>query len=329
VSAAAEYTAPRELEHEAFVYASDEEYVRVLAPLVCAAQAAGDEVFVVVPERNAHLLRRAVGGNAAAMHWIEAAEWYLRPARTLAGYDGTLRRLRPATSACVIGEVQFGRTPGDWLDWTAYEAVLNRVLARYPARVVCPYDARTLPPQLVADARRTHPHLLDADRRVPSAGYTEPESLVAGLPFEAPLPQRPPDLLLDEVATVASARRAWAAAVGSCGLPSPRLDELTVGVSEVLTNALEHGGAPVRLRAWLGDEVITVVEDAGRGADDPLLGLRVPEPGGRRGYGLWLARQVFDRTVVSRSPHGGLLVWLATAIDGNPGEWQRDPEGGL
>ncbi|MCU1373350.1 MAG: Anti-sigma regulatory factor (Ser/Thr protein kinase), partial [Actinomycetia bacterium] len=55
----------RSFHHEAFVYDSDEGYVAGLVPYLEAGLRAGEEVIVVVPSRQAALLRAALGGPAA------------------------------------------------------------------------------------------------------------------------------------------------------------------------------------------------------------------------------------------------------------------------
>lgn len=304
----------RPFEHEAFVYGSSTDYVDVLAPLTDAALRAGDHVVAVVPDRNAKLLRSVFGSSASGVTWIAAEQWYRRPVRTIAGYDRTLRDLagRPAF---VIGEVQFGSTDRDWADWTRYEATLNRVLHRYPARVVCPYDERALPPSVIADAGRSHPFVLTAAGRADSASYVDPEQLCASLPAHVPVPEWPADVVLRAETSVRAGRQAFVEAARRAGFAADRMHELVVGVSEVLTNAIVHGGGSGFVRVWIGDPLVCVVEDAGNGVDDPLLGMRPPSTDASGGYGLWYTRQVFDRTEVARSPMGGLLVYLeASAV---------------
>ncbi|HLM65002.1 MAG TPA: sensor histidine kinase [Acidimicrobiales bacterium] len=299
-------------EHEAFIYASDDEYVETLAPLMADALAAGDVVIAVVPGQRAALLRAELGTAADGVTWIEASEWYRQPVRTIAGYERTLQGLERGTSAFVVGEVQFGSNERDWRAWTRYEAALNRALERHAARVVCPYDARSLPPTVVDDARRTHRHLLERDERRASEGYVEPEALLRDMAADAVTPVGTPDVELPVGRSVQEARRAFSSAATAWGLPGSRAHELSVAVSEVVTNAVVHGGGAASLRIWCRDDGLTcVVEDQGTGSEDALLGYVPPAPGAVGGYGLWLTRQLFDRTELARSAGGGLLVLLA------------------
>lgn len=298
-------------DHEAFVYGDDAEYTLVLGPLLLAALEAGDATVVVVPPAREALLRAAVGGAATRISWVDAREWYRNPIRTIAGYDSILRDLDGGRSAFVIGEVQFGDDPRQWAEWTRYEAALNRVLAHRRARVICPYDVRTLSSSVVADARRTHPHVVAPHGSRPSEAYTEPEALVAELPLAPMTPAGPPSLEASSVTSVRQARRAFAAMAASSGFSVDRIHELAVAVSEVVTNAFLHGHAPVRFRVWAEPDVITcVVEDSGRGDIDPLAGFRAPDDNDPGRRGLFFTRQVFDHVELTEGPTGGRSVHL-------------------
>lgn len=305
-------TGSGELEHEAFVYDSDEEYTAALVPLVLEGIADGDVVIAVVPARMAALLRAGLGASAEHVTFIDAVDWYRQPSRTIAAYDGMLAGLQ-GRRARVIGEVQFGDTELERLEWTRYEAALNRALARYAARVVCPYDVRRLPSDVVEDARRTHPHVLELDRRAASDRYVDPDQLTRELRIEVTLPDEDPHL--DHVVVeLSAARRAFTASALAAGLRPDRVAELTVAVNEVMTNALLHGGGTSRLRVWHtgAATILCAVDDAGPGADDPLLGFVPVAAGDVSGRGVWLARQLFDRAELGRVD-SGFRVTLATA----------------
>jgi anti-sigma regulatory factor (Ser/Thr protein kinase) len=297
--------------HDAFVYGSDAEYADVLAPLLAEAVDAGDHVVSVVPSGKAVLLHDALGATAAGVTWIDADDWYRHPVRTIASYDATLRVLPAGMPAFVVGEVRFGGTADEWAAWTRYEAALNRSLDRHEAWVVCPYDTRELPASVVDDAARTHPTLVDGNGRRPSGRYANPEWLLGELapPIVAPL--HAPDLEIVRVHSIRDGRRAFAAIVAASGFDGERVHELTVAISEVLTNAIVHAGSAASLRVWVDDRSLQcVVDDDGPGNVDPLLGLQPPRPGAVGSYGLWLTRQVFDSVTFGPSPTGGLRVLL-------------------
>jgi anti-sigma regulatory factor (Ser/Thr protein kinase) len=303
-------------QHDAFIYDSDEAYVATLVPLIEAAHVAGDTVLAVVPRHNAALLRSALGGVAGATEFVEAETWYEHPVATIAAYDAILRGVPAGTRAFVVGEVEFGTAEADWTSWTRYESALNTVLRRYDARVVCPYDARVLPVRVVEDARRTHPYLLAASEVARSDRYLEAPTLFPLLPPTVAVPAATPDVDVLVDGRLGDARRAFATAAAAAGFEAEATDDLTLAVNELLTNAVTHGGGAARLRVWTsGADLTCVVDDAGSGVDDPLIGYAGPTPGSPRGYGTWLARRLFDRSEFLRSPSGGLSVLVASSAD--------------
>lgn len=300
-------------QHDAFIYDSDERYLASLVPLMEQAHAAGDTVLAVVPRPNAARLRSALGAGSATTEFVDAETWYQHPIATIAAYDAILRGLPAGTRAFVVGEVQFGTDEADWTSWTRYESALNTALGGHEARVVCPYDARVLPARVVEDARRTHPYLLAATDTTRSDDYLDARALFSRLPSTVAIPAAPPDVELRVDGDLGAARRAFAAVAASAGFDAESGHDLTLGVNELLTNAVTHGGGAARLRVWSsGTDLTCAVDDAGSGVDDPLIGYAGPPSGSSRGYGTWLARRLFDRSEFLSSPTGGLTVLLAS-----------------
>ncbi|GIU90351.1 MAG: anti-sigma regulatory factor [Acidimicrobiia bacterium] len=301
-------------EHDAFVYGSDAAYVEGLVPMIDDAIASGAPVYAVVPPRNAALLRSALHTAADRVVFADAGDWYSWPAAAIARYDDVLRGLGSEAIPLVVGEVDFGTTRRDLAEWTRYEAAINDVLAHHAVHVVCPYDERRLPGTVIDDVRRTHPHVRASGERRVSEQYVPPERLLRSFDVGVELPVSEAAIDLDGVVALGAARRAFARIATATGIAPERVADLTVAVNEVLTNAMLHGGGAARLRVWAhGPGGITcVVDDDGPGSDDRLLGLRPPRPGGVGGYGLWLARRLFERSEITRAPGGGLRVLLST-----------------
>lgn len=108
-------------------------------------------------------------------------------------------------------------------------------------------------------------------------------------------------------------------AVGRCaaahGLTGSRLDGFVLAVSEIVTNAVAHGGGRGRLRLWQVDAALTCeVVDGGPGLPEEYVrGSRRPPATALHGRGLWLARQLCDLVSVAAGPHG-TTVRLVTAL---------------
>lgn len=305
-------TAPGTFAHEAFFYRSDEGYVAALVPYLREGLQHGEAVAVATAPARIDLLRDALGADARAVVFLPDHDWYVRPVATIAGWarmvSGAVARGR--SRARLVGEVRFGpaeKHPG----WVRCEAAVNRALAGLPARLVCPYDERTLPADLIAEGRRTHPGILNGQSR-DNDGYLPPEKLLALVP-EPPFPvSGDPVIELAIGATVAGLRdlvrdRGTAAA----WLPPNRLDDLILALSEVATNGVRHGHGRCLLRVWaLDGAVVCEVTDEGSGPPDPLVGYLPPRPGATGGMGLWLVQQICDALSIDTS-HGHTRVRFA------------------
>ncbi|HEX7297448.1 MAG TPA: sensor histidine kinase [Solirubrobacteraceae bacterium] len=280
------------LRHDAFVYDSDEDFVARIAPFVEDGLEAGDAAVVVATRHNCRLLRDALDGGSSQVTFVDRDEFYLRPAAVIAGYDKTLRELLGggAPAVRVIGEVQFGTTPREWDEWTAYESILNRAFAERRAWIVCPYDARVLPESVVHQAAHTHPEMLGATGE-PSPHYHDPEELVRALtPAPAALPDlRPVAIDADGRGFRAQLRRE----LGEDGIPEAEAERMVLAAGEVLANAHRHGHGAATLRVGrVDDRFVCEISDHGPGLDDPLAGYLPPHHAHANGAGLWVARQL-------------------------------------
>ena len=108
--------------------------------------------------------------------------------------------------------------------------------------------------------------------------------------------------------SVAAARR-HIATLAAAFVPRDRQSDLTLVVSEVVSNAIRHGaeGSTIELRAVPGDDHLRVeVTDAGPGlAPRP----RATEPSEGGGFGLFLVDQLVRRWGLVRQ-RGTTRVWF-------------------
>jgi serine/threonine-protein kinase RsbW len=114
-----------------------------------------------------------------------------------------------------------------------------------------------------------------------------------------------------EIADVRSAVHGIAVEAGF----AERAGDLVLALDEVIANAQEHGRPPIAVSAWVDGRLIVEVEDVGTGFDRARVwGTHPPAPLGRRGRGLWIARQLTD-TVGIRSDASGTHVRLELSPD--------------
>ncbi|SCG69043.1 anti-sigma factor RsbA family regulatory protein [Micromonospora halophytica] len=296
--------------HEALLYDSDDELLAVVLPFLRDGVAAGEPSMVSLGERNTALVRSALPAGSGVT-FLDGGGVYARPTAAIRSYRRLLADHAAAGAAQIriVGElppVAFGRS-WDW--WARYESAINHAYDEFPLWSMCPYDTRTTPPEILADVARTHPRTATADgRHLPNEAYTEPETYL-----REPRPV-PPDPLQRGAALVElgdptpAQARAAVHAVATAHLTADEVEDLSVAVSEAVTNALRHGLPPVRFRLWAGGgRVVVTVSDAGKGPSDPYAGL-LPAPGATPGgLGLWITHQSCDHVAMQRGPDGFTL----------------------
>jgi anti-sigma regulatory factor (Ser/Thr protein kinase) len=293
--------------HEALLYSGDADFADRVGAFVRDGVEAGEPVLVAVHTRKIEILRRALGGAARWVTFVDMDALGANPARILPAWR-TFAGPQLAAGRRVrgVGEpVSPGRSAAELVECHRHEALLNLAFDGGRAWwLVCPYDAGALPADVIAEARCTHPLVWNLHSGEPSAEYRG--RFAAAEPFMAPLPDPPP--LVEETAfmlgdlrtvraVVAGAARGW-------GLPEARVADLILATGEVAANSVRHGGGHGTMRVWYDrDAAVCEIRDAGY-IDKPLAGREPPQGGGAGGYGLWLANQVCDLVQVRSSPAG-------------------------
>jgi anti-sigma regulatory factor (Ser/Thr protein kinase) len=297
------------LRHNAFVYQSDSQYTGQAGPFLEEGLGAGEAALVAGTRDRIALMRDALGTTAKHVTFVDIGSGYTRPARTLSLYAQALsRELEHAPYVRALGEVQYGPTPEDWREWTAYEAASNCAYAHLPAWLVCTYNSETAPDEILDAVWETHPEVLDG-------GWTESahfEDPVSALRARTPEPEALPDLRsLPPGEDLEAFRERLAGELDGAGVPPRRALAILVAATEVAKNAWEHGGGPYELRVGRADgRFVCEVSDSGTGFDDPLAGYIVPGDDRDQGAGLWIARQLAWRVeIMPASPGTTVRLW--------------------
>jgi anti-sigma regulatory factor (Ser/Thr protein kinase) len=260
------------LRHEALLYAGVDEFAERAASFVIDALGADEPVMVAVDGAKIDLLCEVLGSDADAVVFADMGELGSNPARII-----------PA--------------------WR-HEELLNLAFHADPLWLLCPYDTAGLGPEVIAEARCSHPRVVDRSGGRASLEYRGAEAI--GAPATATLPEPPVgtvEVCFDRE-TFGSVRRHVVQAVEGCGLGAAERDDLALAAHEVAANSIEHGLGSGRLRVWRQDEsVICEVRDGGQ-IRAPLAGWELPPPGASGGRGLWMANQLCD------------LVQIRSGVDG-------------
>jgi anti-sigma regulatory factor (Ser/Thr protein kinase) len=134
-------------------------------------------------------------------------------------------------------------------------------------------------------------------------------------------PAQPPDeVALDQSfdrERLYSLRAAVAAHATELGLPEHRLSGLLVVATELVTNAIRHGGGVGRLRLWRTAATLYLqVRDEGLGIADPQTAGTVPVPlTAVSGRGLWIVRKLCDGVDIANTDGTTVTVMLDDHAD--------------
>jgi anti-sigma regulatory factor (Ser/Thr protein kinase) len=283
-------------EHDVLVYDDEASLLGTLVPFVTDGLDSGEPVMVAVGPEPAGALRSALGGDAGAVRFIDMHALGRNPARIIPAWSAFVAEAGGAPVRGIGEPVWPGRSETEIIECEHHEALLDLAFTGGPAwRLLCPYDARGLPGDVVERARTHH-----RDPAIPDRPLTD-----EGANALAPPPREATtfDFGID-LAAVRDAVRSWAAAAGLTGA---RTEDLVLSVDELAANSIRHGGGRGRLRLWAdGDRVVADVADDGV-IRDPLVGRRQPPVDFVGGRGLWIANLLCDLVQIRSSASGTVV----------------------
>ncbi len=293
------------LRHTALFYSGIGEYLGALSSFVLDGIAAGDGILVAISRPRAAQLRQLLPGDAQVA-FADMAELGRNPARILPAIEAFLADLAGRPARYVGEPVWPGRSGAELDEATVHEALINSALSGSAVRVLCPYDVARLPPRVVADARLTHPALIEGGHLLPSESYAGAGQLPAGCP--RPLPSVPADAAtLSYEIDLRPVRELVSLHATQAGLDADRVGDMVLAVNEVAANTLRHTRAAGTVSVWqAGRELICEIRDDGQ-ITDPLAGRRLPARDRPGGKGLWMVNQVCDLVELRSSPAGTVV----------------------
>jgi transcriptional regulator with XRE-family HTH domain len=173
--------APRLLEHRVLSYESDEEFLAGTTPFLGEGIERSDALLAVTTPARTGLLRDWLNGSAERVEFADSREWYRSPGEAMNGYRAFVKQKFEAGAAWVriVGELVWtGRSDAEIIEWTRYESLLNLTFASMPTTILCPYDARVVPAQVLADAHRTHPAVTHGGGAIANPAYRKAEEFL-------------------------------------------------------------------------------------------------------------------------------------------------------
>jgi anti-sigma regulatory factor (Ser/Thr protein kinase) len=299
--------------HDALFYRGPGEYSKEVCSFVCEGLNTGEPVLVAVPGRRLELVRGALGEAAGAVSFADMAVLGRNPARIIPAIRRFTDSRRPRRTRFVGEPVWPGRSVAEIAEATRHEALINTALAAVPTTVMCPYDASGLGTDVLEDARRTHPRVVEDGARRASADYsgTAVARAIAGQPLPSP-PAGARSTAFSEQDLPALREQVRRRAVQE-GISSSRAQDLVTAVHEIAANTVVHAGGTGILRIWRdGTALVCEIRDEGR-ITDPLAGRHPDSPHDDSGHGLRLAHELCD-LVELRSGYQGTTVRLHVLI---------------
>ncbi|GAA3232814.1 sensor histidine kinase [Actinocorallia longicatena] len=289
--------------HQALLYGSETEFTEEALAFLAEGRGADDALVVIAPPDRIDLLRP---GLPPECEFREAAGYFTTPPRSIATAVsvGRDRWWKDGGRVRVVAEqVWKGRDPVEVREWKRFEALVNVVFAGTRTSLLCAYDLRTVPSDVMRIVERTH-HGLD---------YEPPARVYAELDRAPLLPQT------GQVAHRGFVRgelpglrdfTAKAAAVFGLTAAMP----LIMAVNEVATNIIKHGGGSGSLLVWSdgGAVICDLLDPVGR-VEDRFLGFLPPSPDQPSGAGMWMVRQLCDLVEI-RSGGTGTIFRLTARL---------------
>jgi hypothetical protein len=255
----------------------------------------GEPVMVAVIPEHLQWLQDTLGSRAREVTFVNMAELGRNPARIIPAWqkflDDQSGAHRPVRG---IGEpIWPGRRPEELLECQLHEALLNvAVDPEIPFWLICPYDAEHLGPDVVEEAYRSHPVIVEADSYQGSARYggrAHVDSI-----FGAELSE-----LAGQAITAGftddTVNRLFAYVkleLYVAGLPADKASDLATATQRLALSSLHRGAAEGTVRIWNQPHSLVCEVEDDTMVSDLLLGRRVPFEEDHDG--LWLANQLCD-----------------------------------
>jgi anti-sigma regulatory factor (Ser/Thr protein kinase) len=300
--------------HEAMVYHGEAQFLAGALAFIEAGLAEGEPVLVAVCDEKIDLLRSGLGRDADDVSFADMTDVGRNPARIMPLWAEFVERSHGRHVRGLGEPVWPGRGEAAIAECRTHEALVNTAFGGGASwDLLCPYDAGTLAPQVIGDARATHPFLMDGPGHGTNADFDPQLATLMGSDDLPPPATAPAHQIVFGTASLGDIRQLVAEYAVRVGLHSSRVDDFVLATNELVGNSVRHGGGAGELRLWVEPpRLLAEVRDRGW-ITDPLVGRRRPTPEQAGGRGLWIANQVCDLVQVRSSP-GSTVVRLHIAL---------------
>jgi hypothetical protein len=291
--------------HEALLWHGATDFTDSLVPFVDDGLAAHEPVMVAVIPEHLAWLQDVLAHRAEYVEFVDMHELGRNPARIIPAWQHFLdAKARQRSPIRGIGEpIWPGRRPQELLECQLHEALLNVAIdPEIPFWLICPYDAEALSPDVLDEAQRSHPVILDSDSYHGSSRYEGRAHVESIFTTELPELQLQPTVAVFTENNVNRVGAYVKLKFHVSGLGAKEAGDLAEVIQRLASSSLHRGATwgTVRIFSQPDDLICDVVDDAV--ADDPLIGRRTPRKG--EDDSLWIANQECDLVQVRSSPAG-------------------------
>jgi anti-sigma regulatory factor (Ser/Thr protein kinase) len=281
--------------HEALFYSGMVGFIKAATRFIGEGVRGGEDVLVAVSGEKIDRLRSALCDDDR-VRFLDIEVVGRNPGRIIPAWkEFVSSRGQDDRPVRGIGEPVWPERAADELvESQHHESLLNVAFADTPAfRLLCPYDVTTLRTDVIAEAKRSHPYVLQGDGCVPCADFRGLSACAAPRTDALAPPSATPVELGFTGETLTEVRHHVDALTAS-SLAAERIADTRLAISELCGNAVRHGGGSGTLRAWQ-DGASWVFEVIDEGViTDPLAGRTPPRSGQVGGFGLWLVHRLCD-----------------------------------
>ena len=292
--------------HGAIFYDDLPGFVSNTVPFLLAGMAAAEPTLVALEPVKADAVRDELPDVTGAVQFVDMTDVGRNPGRLISAWADFLEEQPADQPMRGIGEpVWPGRRPDEIVECQRHESLLNLAFAdRADFVLMCPYDRAQLDEAVLAEARHSHPQLVEDGETLSSRQYDRSVAPYAGSLTE---PTGHVEMLDISEHSLADVRRWVVDAADAAGLDQERAADLALAVTEAATNTLRHAGGHGEVRRWSQDDrVVCEVHDEGR-IRDPLAGRFPAAWDAPHGRGLWLIHQLCDLVQIRSSEAGSVV----------------------
>jgi len=287
---------PASFVHDALFYRDEAEFLTGTVPFLRDALAAGMPALVAVPAPHCAWVCQELGCGPEQVRFLDMTIDGRNPYRIIPAVLQTFAEEHPGQPVAIVAEsVWPGRSAAEYPACVQHDAMVNVAFPALAGAMLCPYDSRLLEPEMLRDAGRTHPALIVAGVRTPSAHYCEPAKVVADFNRPLPCPAHATAVMdfagVDDLPRLRDFVRRHAI---DTGLSHDRAVDLERAANEIATNTIRHAGGAGSVRLWAEDgHVLCDITDDGY-IEGSLAGRLTPPVTSEGGRGLLVSNHLCD-----------------------------------